>query len=94
METKHKSEVQLAADELVEKFKPHDDWNNEYGSCEIQANIKYSIKCAIQAQQMVIDRILLLNDIFIKSNNEGAAQMMYLEISYQQEILTELKSRL
>lgn len=52
MKTKEK------ANELVEKFEPHADWNNEYGSQEKKSNTKHAIQCAIIAVDEVIDNIL------------------------------------
>lgn len=35
------------AKELINKFKPHADWNNEYGSTEEKANIKHAKECVL-----------------------------------------------
>jgi hypothetical protein len=43
------------ATQLVDKFKPHADWHNEYGSSEPQANVRHAKQCTT----ICVDEILL-----------------------------------
>ena len=46
---------------LVDEFRPHADWNNEYGSSEVQANIKHAKQCALIAVKKIIGQLENLN---------------------------------
>ena len=54
------------AEQLIESFKPHADWSNEYGSSEVQANFKHAKQCALIAIQKVIDELQYLGLAGIK----------------------------
>jgi hypothetical protein len=55
----HKNKIPMTpsakAQELINKFREHADWNNEYGSSEVKANIQHAKACAILCCKEIIE---------------------------------------
>lgn len=91
--------------ELVNKFKPHADWNNEYGSSEVQANIKHEKQCAMIDTQGKIDLLERLHKpeytifitkyaVYIDGGLSEKPEIYdgYEMINYYQEALKEIQN--
>lgn len=79
---------QEKAKELIELFKPHADWNNEYGSTEEKANIKHAKSCAIICVEQIIDGIHGVNEELELTSNVDISS----HLTYYEEVLEQIKN--